>query len=103
MGYLSSPRKLSLMTILRWNLRDLVARLRHQFESNLEAHCGFARNELHDLLSQNFTQIRFVSVQYTMYVAQSRYRPLVKLMKIFRMLDVLSPSHAVFCMYPRRR
>jgi SAM-dependent methyltransferase len=101
-AYLCSAQRETLNTILMRNLREWTARLRGVFESRLGYHCGFTMAELHSLLVRSFKEVRFVSRDYTMHVAGTKYRPMVRLVDFFGVLGAVCPSHAVFCTYPRR-
>src|SRR5205085_8850238 len=49
---------------LRWNIDEYKARLAHRFRNELGSHAGFSQNELHRLLAEEFTDIRFITADY---------------------------------------
>lgn len=49
---------------LRWNLSEYKARLQRRFRNEFGAHAGFSERELNDMLSVDFTDIRFLTGDY---------------------------------------
>jgi len=103
LGYICSAQGETVKSVVMKNLREWSARLRGEFESQRGYHCGFTMAELRTLLVRSFKEVRFVSREYTIHVADLKYRAILRFVDIFGALSVVSPSHAVFCMHPRRR
>ena len=100
-GYIMSAHAHSLSTLIRWNLREWFARLKGDFLPEKGYHCGFTAKQLYQSLTLRFAKICFLSEQYDLEMAAgTKYIPLVQLLKNTHLLQVIAPSHTLYCQEP---
>jgi SAM-dependent methyltransferase len=78
---------------LRWNLSEYKARLQRRFRNELGAHAGFSERELNDLLSVDFTDVRFLTADYLRFKYGERLpEPVLDAVCARGIRDVAAPS-----------
>jgi hypothetical protein len=101
-GYLGSFEATT-MEKLRWNLDDYRARVTNRFHNELGAHAGFSERELRELLSVDFSDIRFLTTDYLRYKYGQRVpNLLLKAASSPGLRDVAAPSVYAIARRPAR-
>ena len=78
---------------MQWNIDEYKARLTNRFRNELGAHAGFSQNELHRLLAEKFTDIRFITDDYLRFKYGARIpQPAMRVICWRYVREIAAPS-----------
>jgi ubiquinone/menaquinone biosynthesis C-methylase UbiE len=95
-GAINAAGKISLLIILKVNIKEWQHRVKGTFQSY--HHRGFTEKELYILLMRSFRKVQCLSTEYDAYVANgTKYMPFTKVLNKIGLLKTLGPSHTFLC------
>lgn len=96
-GYIGSYGATIRQKIL-WNLTDYADRLRGRFTNEMGAHAGFSRQELEELLREQFSEIQWLTRDYLWFKYSARIpKTVLKLLTLDSVMNFVAPSFYALC------
>jgi SAM-dependent methyltransferase len=91
-GYIGTHNNVSLLSKIKWNLKDYKDKILGRFENHLGAHAGFSDKEFSNLTFGVFNSVIPVRNQYMLY-KYSKYRLLIDFFIKTGLSEYLFPSN----------